>query len=253
MRKKIIIILIILSIFLTGCTNKEEIKNKIAEQVNTTIKDLTNINISSIQDSYNYLKDNYQNYKNDEVYENLLYHINYLEILGKYSSNNELTELAQSLSDYLENPTNSNKEKVSSSLDELEKNSETTINELYNNYLKQKTILKTVETQTSIVKSDIEDSSVLTKETINKAINYLSAHIQEPLKNDEILTKTTYYSLFLSMLDNESNISLLGTHMFNYLNTLDEKEKDLAIKYLNIVLKNQDSEVNTLYDKIKSN
>ena len=253
MKKRIIILLIILIFLTSGCNNKEKIEETTTTKVNTTISDITNITPDHIKESYIYIKDNYQNYKKDDIYENLLYHIKYLEELGKYSKENELTILADNVSNYLKKSNKENKQKIIKIIEEIEEDEENIIKEIYNNYLKLKTIKEIVEKQTLIVEGDLNDKNLKTVSNINKAIDYLSKHGQNPFKNDEILEKSIYYSMFLSNQGKkENNITKLGQKMYNYITTLDEKEKDEFTTILNSINKNQQSQVKLYCNEINT-
>lgn len=254
MKKRLIIILVISLLLITGCNDKEEIKEEASNKVNTTISDITNISQESIKESYLYLKDNYQNYKDKKVYENLLYHIKYLQSLGSYSPNNELTKLADNTFNYLEKSNKSNKQYVTKSINSISGKEEQIINEIYENYLKLKVVKDIIKEQTPIAEGDINDKNMTTIANVTKSFEYLSKHSQNPFKNDEILEKTIYYSLYLSKLGTpENDITKLGQYMIKYLNTLDEKEKDKTIKLLNSIKKNQDSKIKSYYNEIVRN
>ena len=118
---KKIIILLLTVLLITSCTNKEEIKKEIKKEVETTIKDISNITIKDIEDSYTYLKENYQEYKDDKKYEKIIYHLNYLEKLGKYNKDNELTKLTEYISKYLDKPSKDNKKAIDKSIEIIDK------------------------------------------------------------------------------------------------------------------------------------
>ena len=86
--------------------------------------------------------------------------------------------------------------------------------------------------------SDNTPKNMITTENINKAIDYINKYVQDPLKNDEVLEKTIYYSLYLKILGPKDNdITKLGTHMLAYLKNFDKEEKDQALKIANNELK----------------
>lgn len=255
MKKKILIILLIIITITTGCTNKkEEIKEQTIKEVQTLIKDITNITEKEIKESYLYLKDNYKNYKDDQVYEKLIYHIEYLKSLGEYSKDNKITNLATKIETYLDKPNSQNKEAVAILLNNIDGEEDKIINELYTNYLTLNTIKRIIEEQTPIVEGDTNDKNMVTKENITKAIDYLSNHIQNPLKNDEILEKTIYYTLFLNKLGNKNNdITKLSNYILEYLNTLDTEHQEKAINLLSSINKNKTNYIDTYYNELGSN
>lgn len=250
MKKKLIALIVLLLIIIPGCNNKEKVEEKTTNKVNTTITDITNITENDIKSSYIYIKNNYTKSKDEKHYENLIYHIKYLQALGKYSKDNSLTILANKTENYLEKNNKKNKDKVTHLLNEIDGKEDKLIKEIYDNYLKIKVIDKLISQQTIIVKGDINDKNMVNEENINKAINYLNKHIQNPLKNDEILEKTIYYSLYLSNLGSkENNITKLGQHVINYLSTFDKEEKDNAINLLDDIHKNQKNLVTKYYEE----
>lgn len=251
---KKIIILLLTVLLITSCTNKEDLKKEIKKEVETTIKDISNITIKDIEDSYTYLKENYQEYKDDKKYEKIIYHLNYLEKLGKYNKDNELTKLTEYIFKYLDKPSKDNKKAIDKSIEIIDEKKDKIINDLYSNYLIITKITNTIKEQEKIAESDINDPNSYNEENINKAIKYISNHIESPLKNDEVLIKITYYSLYLSKINKPDNsIVKIGSHTLNYLKTLDIKEKNEVLKYLNSISKNQTTEVKKLYKETKSN
>lgn len=251
--KKIIILLLSI-LLITSCTNKEEIKENVKKEVETTIKDISNISIKDIEESYNYLKDNYQSHKDEKKYEKIIYHLNYLKELGKNNKENELSKLAKNISKYLDKPNKDNKKIVDQSIKIIDEKKDQLVNDLYSNYLIISKITNVIKEQEKIAESDINDPNSYNEENINKAIKYISNHIEAPLKNDEILIKITYYSLYLSKINQPDNsIVKIGTHTLNYLKTLDINEKNEVLKHLNSLSKNQNKEVKELYKETKSN
>lgn len=254
MKKRLFILFIIILFILTGCNKKTEIKEKATKQVTTTISDITNISNEEIKTSYLYIKENYNKYKDEKVYEKLLYHIKYLQELGKYNKDNDLTILANRTSIYIDKPNKKNKQAVIKSLSIIEGDEEELIKEIYNNYLKQKVVKDTIKEQTIIASADANDKNMLTKENINKAINYLNNHYQNPYKNDEILEKTIYYSIYLNMIGKENNdITQLGKNMINYLSTSDKEAKDNVVQLINKITKKQKTNVDNYYNEIIRN
>ena len=255
MKKKLIIILLIMITIITGCSNKkEEVQKKASDKVNIITTDITNITEKDIKDSYIYIRDNYKNYKDDKVYEKLIYNVEYLKLLGKYSKDNKLITLATKVETYLNKPNKKNKEEVAILLNNIDGEEDKIINEIYTNYLTLNTVKRIIEEQTLIVEGDINDKNLVTKDYINKAVTYLSNHLQKPFKNDEVLEKTIYYSLFLSKLGNKDNdITILSTYILEYINTLDTEYQEKAITLIATINKNQNKYVDTYYNEIESN
>lgn len=254
MKKKILVILFLIIFIISGCSNKEELTEQATTKVNTNIKDITNITEKNIKESYTYIKENYKNHKDDAIYEELIYHLKYLELLGQYSKDNKLTELSTKVQTYIKKDNKSNKEAVAILLNNIDGDEDKLIKELYTNYLTLKTINTKIEEQTPIVEGDINDPNMLTISNITKAVDYLISHIQKPLKNDEVLEKTIYYSLFLSKLGKEDNeLTLLANNTLEYLKTLDSEKQEEIIKLLNNITKNQDKLINDYYKYINSN
>lgn len=255
MKKKLIIILLIMITITTGCSNKkEEVQKKASDKVNIITTDITNITEKDIKDSYTYIRDNYKNYKDDKVYEKLIYNIEYLKLIGKYSKDNKLITLATKVETYLNKPNKKNKEAVAILLNNIDGEEDKIINEIYTNYLTLNTVKRIIEEQTLIVEGDVNDKNLVTKDYINKAVTYLSNHLQKPFKNDEILEKTIYYSLFLSKLGNKDNdITILSNYILEYINTLDNEYQEKAINLISTISKNQNKYVDTYYNQIGSN
>lgn len=254
MKKRLYILLIFSLLFITACTSKEEIKEEISNKVNTTISDITNISEENIKESYLYITENYLNYKDKEVYKELQYHIKYLQSLGTYSKDNELTHFANNTSTYIEKPNKTNKQEVTKNINKISGNEENIIKEIYNNYLKLKVVKTIIEEQTPIVEGDVNDKNMTTISNITKAFDYINNHYQNPFKNDEILEKTIYYSIYLNKLGSSKNdITKLGQSMIKYLSTLDENEKDEVVKILSSINKNQDSKIQNYYNEIIRN
>ncbi len=254
MKNRLFILLILLLIIPTSCTNKDELAAHANTKVKTTISDITNINEQQIKESYIYIRDNYEKQDDEKIYESLLYHVKYLQSLGKYSKKNDLTILANKTSNYLKKDNTKNKKEVKKMLSIIDGDEEELIKEIYDNYLKLNIVKKIMNQQTKIATSDAKDKNMITETNINKALNYLNKHSQNPFKNDEVLEKTIYYSLYLKKLGKKDNdITKSAQYMINYLSTLKVKEKQEAITLLNNIAKNQSSNVKTFYNEIIHN
>jgi protein involved in sex pheromone biosynthesis len=102
MKKRTLILLALCLLLLTACTEKkDQIKEQTITKVNEKISDITNISENQIKKSYTYIKDNYTKFKDKKIYEELIYHIKYIQAVGKYT-NNDLTTLANKTLIYIE-------------------------------------------------------------------------------------------------------------------------------------------------------
>jgi hypothetical protein len=254
MKKRTLILLALCLLLLTACTEKkDQIKEQTITKVNEKISDITNISENQIKKSYTYIKDNYTKFKDKKIYEELIYHIKYIQAVGKYT-NNDLTTLANKTLIYIEKDSKKNQIEVKKYLSKIEGQEEKLIKQIYNNYIQLKVVKTIISKQTPIATGDANDKNMTTPENINKAIDYLNKYVQNPFKNDEVLEKTIYYSLYLKVLGPKDNdITKLGEHIIKYISNFDKEEKDKALQLLTQITKNQSNKVNEYYNGIKRN
>ena len=115
------------------------------------------------------------------------------------------------------------------------------------------TLDRILSSNTKDVTSDLNDPNMISKDQIRKAIDYIEMYYQEPYKNDEVIDKITYYSLYLSGLTNkQNNITNLGIATLNYLQSLKEDDKKEIEKYLSSIKDNKEEQISSLYKEISN-
>lgn len=250
----LILILIILIVILSNSTKKvDEIYKEQETKVSKEIMDLSNITQDNIKKNINDIKENYKQINKKDSLEKVIYSITYLEKLLNKISDNDLKELVTITKEYIETNSKENKDKITSYFNKIENQEDELIENLYNEYNTTTILEKTLNSNNKLVIADLNDPNMINEETINRAIDYIKIYYKEPYKNDEIINKITYYSIYLSSLSNETNeISTLGVVTLNYLQTLSKEDKDAIEKQISIIKDNQESMVKDLLNNINN-
>ena len=250
----IIIILILIIVILSN--NNQSVTTLFAEQkeiVENKNKDLSNISEEKIKNSITEIKNNYLNIKDKTILEDVVYNVTYLEYLTSKVKESQLNDLVTYTKDYLNTKSQESKDNLANYFKQIESKEDELIRELYVNYNTMITLEDILSLNTNIVTNDLNDSNMISEENINKAIDYIATYYQEPYKNDEIIDKISYYSLYLSGISNkQNNITNLGISTLNYLQSLSNEDKKTIEEYLSKVKENQSVQVKSLYRQISN-
>ena len=250
----IIIILILIIVILSN--NNQSVTTLFAEQkeiVENKNKDLSNISEEKIKNSITEIKNNYLNIKDKTILEDVVYNVTYLEYLTSKVKESQLNDLVTYTKDYLNTKSQESKDNLANYFKQIESKEDELIRELYVNYNTMITLEDILSLNTNIVTNDLNDSNMISEENINKAIDYIATYYQEPYKNDEIIDKISYYSLYLSGISHQrNNITNLGISTLNYLQSLSNEDKKAIEEYLSKVKENQSVQVKSLYRQISN-
>ncbi len=250
----IIIILILIIVILSN--NNQSVTTLFAEQkeiVENKNKDLSNISEEKIKNSITEIKNNYLNIKDKKILEDVVYNVTYLEYLTSKVKESQLNDLVTYTKDYLNTKSQESKDNLANYFKQIESKEDELIRELYVNYNTMITLEDILSLNTNIVTNDLNDSNMISEENINKAIDYIATYYQEPYKNDEIIDKISYYSLYLSGISHQrNNITNLGISTLNYLQSLSNEDKKTIEEYLSKVKENQSVQVKSLYRQISN-
>ncbi len=250
----IIIILILIIVILSN--NNQSVTTLFAEQkeiVENKNKDLSNISEEKIKNSITEIKNNYLNIKDKTILEDVVYNVTYLEYLTSKVKESQLNDLVTYTKDYLNTKSQESKDNLANYFKQIESKEDELIRELYVNYNTMITLEDILSLNTNIVTNDLNDSNMISEENINKAIDYIATYYQEPYKNDEIIDKISYYSLYLSGISHQrNNITNLGISTLNYLQSLSNEDKKTIEEYLSKVKENQSVQVKSLYRQISN-
>lgn len=250
----IIIILILIIVILSN--NNQSVTTLFAEQkeiVENKNKDLSNISEEKIKNSITEIKNNYLNIKDKTILEDVVYNVTYLEYLTSKVKESQLNDLVTYTKDYLNTKSQESKDNLANYFKQIENKEDELIRELYVNYNTMITLEDILSLNTNIVTNDLNDSNMISEENINKAIDYIATYYQEPYKNDEIIDKISYYSLYLSGISHQrNNITNLGISTLNYLQSLSNEDKKIIEEYLSKVKENQSVQVKSLYRQISN-
>lgn len=250
----IIIILILIIVILSN--NNQSVTTLFAEQkeiVENKNKDLSNISEEKIKNSITEIKNNYLNIKDKTILEDVVYNVTYLEYLTSKVKESQLNDLVTYTKDYLNTKSQESKDNLANYFKQIENKEDELIRELYVNYNTMITLEDILSLNTNIVTNDLNDSNMISEENINKAIDYIATYYQEPYKNDEIIDKISYYSLYLSGISHQrNNITNLGISTLNYLQSLSNEDKKTIEEYLSKVKENQSVQVKSLYGQISN-
>lgn len=250
----IIIILILIIVILSN--NNQSVTTLFAEQkeiVENKNKDLSSISEEKIKNSITEIKNNYLNIKDKTILEDVVYNVTYLEYLTSKVKESQLNDLVTYTKDYLNTKSQESKDNLANYFKQIESKEDELIRELYVNYNTMITLEDILSLNTNIVTNDLNDSNMISEENINKAIDYIATYYQEPYKNDEIIDKISYYSLYLSGISHQrNNITNLGISTLNYLQSLSNEDKKTIEEYLSKVKENQSVQVKSLYRQISN-
>ena len=251
-----IIIMILILIIVILSNNNQSVTTLFAEQkeiVENKNKDLSNISEEKIKNSITEIKNNYLNIKDKTILEDVVYNVTYLEYLTSKVKESQLNDLVTYTKDYLNTKSQESKDNLANYFKQIESKEDELIRELYVNYNTMITLEDILSLNTNIVTNDLNDSNMISEENINKAIDYIATYYQEPYKNDEIIDKISYYSLYLSGIPHQrNNITNLGISTLNYLQSLSNEDKKTIEEYLSKVKENQSVQVKSLYRQISN-
>ena len=247
MKKKCLLILTLL-IFIVGCENKKIEDTKVEEQVTNDIKEVNNVTLDSIIDSYEYIKGNFENKLDQKTYDQIKYKAVYLNKIATYDDKNYLYLFSETTLTYLKSQSSKDLKEVTKLFKVIDRHKVQYATSVYNNYHTIITIKNIKEEKLPIVKADINDKSIVTIKNITKAYDFIEKNIDNPLNNNETIEKMVYYSMFLKELGpKNNNLTLLGKYTLDYLSSLDNSNKNKVRSYLNIVSKNKTSTIEKYY------
>ncbi len=199
MRKKIIFLIVISLLILTGCQSKnDKLFQEQEDIVKKELKDVKNVTEKSIEEKYLYLKDNYESY-NKKNKKDFIYNAKYLQTIGN-KTQNDMTKLADLMLIYIKDTSKHNYEKLDIMFKNVEHQENKLINDLYNDYLIDNLVNETIEKQQDQVTADLKDKKLLTSKRLKEGINYIEKNIDNPFKNNEVLDNLVYYSLYFNGL-----------------------------------------------------
>ncbi len=239
MRKKIIFLIVISLLILTGCQSKnDKLFREQEDIVKKELKDVKNVTEKSIEEKYLYLKDNYESY-NKKNKKDFIYNAKYLQTIGN-KTQNDMTKLADLMLIYIKDTSKHNYEKLDIMFKNVEHQENKLINDLYNDYLIDNLVNETIEKQQDQVTADLKDKKLLTSKRLKEGINYIEKNIDNPFKNNEVLDNLVYYSLYFNGLKTKGSIKTLGKRTLDYLKTLDNNEYNEINKLLSKMNKNKE-------------
>lgn len=218
--KKLIILLLIPILFLTGCKDKtNEMFIEQEEKVKEEIKDIKNVTEDKIRESYLFLKNNYDSITKDNKTE-LVYSAKYIQTIG-LKEENDLVKLADLTLIYVKDNNKDNFEALEVAFKNVEQHEDKLITDLYNSYMIDNLVKEVIQRKQEEVIADLKDPSLLTAKNIKNGLNYIEKNIEKPFKNEEVLDNLVYYGLYFSGIKKSSNIKKIGTNTIDYLKTLD--------------------------------
>ncbi len=234
-------LIILISFVLIGCNNKiDNLITEGKEKVNKEIKKVDSLSKNKIEESINYVIENYDK----KVNKDLIYHITLLKTISNnnYVKTSKIKELADLADEYIIKKKEESKSKLSKTIKEIKDNKDNIIDDFYDNYKKY------LEISTDFTKSktklivEMETKESITIKKLNKSIDYIFNNYKYPLRNKETTEKTIYYSMYLDTIGTkykiDNDIIKLGTNMKKYIQEQDNK-------YI--------TEIESLKDKINSN
>ena len=239
MRKKVLVLVMMSFLLLTGCKDKnDELFIKEESIVKEELKNSNNITEETIKEKYLYLKENFSSYNKSQK-ENFIYNAKFLQTIGT-KEDNELVKLADLILVYIKDSSKDNKEKVKLMFKNIETKENTLINNLYESYLINNKIKAFINAKQDQVKADLNDKKVLTSKTLKDGIDYIEKNIKEPFKNDEVTENLVYYALLFDGLSKKGNVKNLGHKTIAYLKTLDDSKYKEVTSLLSKMNKDKD-------------
>ena len=226
MKKYKVLFFVLILFIVSGCKSIDQKIDDSREQVEKDMKEVSNINVDTIKRDLTYLEANLEKKQNENT---LINKLNYLYLLGDITSNNnsEIKELADTYFDYLKDK-KKYKNKVNSLLDDIKSNEDELAFKYYSNYV----IYEILGPKINGYKEMNVDES---EEEIIRGVNYIAANIEDPTKDNEVVDRISYYSVYLSKCEKD-NIKTLGNNMIIYLTSLKAEDKSNVYKYLNEIL-----------------
>ncbi len=242
MSKKIKLLIIVLSMFfITACNNPvdkfvKDVKKEVTSSIKSTSKE-------SVKESIKYIHDNYEK----KISKKFVYHTLVLRKLcdNSYFADNKIKRLADASYEYMFRQSKGNKKELEDSLDEVYENLDDEVEEFYNLYQR----LAIVEGYLAKAKTKLiiesEEKDFITNKKVVKAIDYTRDYYNEAFKNNEIIERLSYYSMYLETVgrkvNNNNSVVKLGNEMKKYLQEGTESRIEKIEKLLEEIENNKDA------------
>jgi hypothetical protein len=239
MTKKVLVLVMVSFLLLTGCKDKnDELFTKEESIVKEELKSANNITEETIKEKYLYLKDNFSSYDKSKK-EDFIYNAKFIQTIGT-KEDNELVKLADLILVFVKDSSKDNKEKVQIMFKNIETKENTLVNNLYVTYLTNNKIKAIINAKQDQVKADLKDKKILTSKYLKDGINYIEKNIKDPFKNDEVTENLVYYAMLFDGIGKKGNIKNLGHKTIAYLKTLDDSKYKEVTNILNKIDKDKD-------------
>jgi len=218
--KKKIILTIVLTLLLVGCTNP--INNMIDEtksKINKEVSKVENIGKDKIKEHVTYILEHY----NSKVDKDYVYNVMILKELTKnsYFEDNNIKLLSDRAYNYMLIKSKTNKNDLETIVEIVKKDTDKEVDEFYNLY-KQRVVINSffAKAKTKLL-NESKSKDYINKNKIKEAIKYIKSNYKNSYKNNEIMEHICYYSYYLDNINTKykvkNNITELGNKTKNYL------------------------------------
>ena len=245
-KKYMIVVLLVALVFLVGC------ENKVDSMIKNTKKDVTNSIKSTskekIKESIEYIHDNYEK----KINKNFVYHTLLLKKLcdNTYLNDSKVKRLAEASYEYMFRQSKGNKKELEESLDKVYENLDDEVNNFYVLYQRLAVVEGYLTKAKTKLLIEAEEKGFITNSKIDKAIEYIQNYYDNAFKNNEVIERLSYYSMYLekigSKVKKDNNIVKLGTAMKKYLQNGEDKKKEEISSLLIDIANNKEALIGEL-------
>lgn len=248
MNKKFLIIVLCM-FFLTSCNNK--IDNFVKDTKKEVTNSIKNTSKEKITKSIKYINDNYEK----KIDKNFVYNTLLLKKLcdNTYLKDNKIKRVAEASYEYMFRQSKGNKKELKDSLDGLYKNFDDEVNNFYLMYQRLAIVdgyLAKAKTKLII---EAEEKDFISNKKINIAIDYIRDYYDNAFKNNEVIERLGYYSMYLEKIGDKTKIDnsiiSLGKTMKKYLQNGKDRDFEKVKELLDEVSNNR----NSLVEEISAN
>ena len=241
-----VILLLIMVIILVGCNNKiDTFVKEVKKDVTSNIK---NASKEKITKSVKYIHDNYEG----KIGKEFVYHTMLLKKLcdNNYMKDSKMARLAEAAYEYMFRQSKGNKKELEESLDAVYDNLDEEVEVFYIMYKRMAVVDSYLAKAKTKLLVEEEEKDFVTSKKIIKAIEYIRDYYDDAFKNNEVIERLGYYSMYLERVGSKTKkdnvITELGTSMKKYLQKGEEKKLEEIKNKLAKIEENRDGLIEEL-------
>ena len=247
MKKKFkILFLIIAMFFVVACDNKidslvKDTKKEVASNIENTSKE-------KIKESIQYIHDNYEK----KISKKYVYHTILLKRLcdNSHLSESKIKRLADASYEYMFSQSVGNKKELKESINIVYDNLDKEIDNFYTIYQRLIVVEGYLAKAKTKLLVEADEKDFISNNNIVKAIDYIQDYYDNAFKNNEVIERLCYYSMYLEQVGNkvkkQNSITNLGKSMKKHMQSGEVKKTEDITKLLNDIKNNREALIGEL-------